>query len=77
MYKFEVSLGHHHGEVLKIFPKNGMQLYTQKKGSIDKKILSHLADRFWQLDFGLGWGLRKSVKKGKFMTKIFLSDNIE
>ena len=49
MYKFEVSLGHHHEEVLKAFPKDGMQLYTQKYwwhdlGSIDKKLLLRLAN---------------------------------
>ena len=44
------------------------------QGSINKKLLSCLADfGCW----GGGGGLSEYVKKGKFTTKIFFSDNAE
>ena len=41
---------------------------------MDKKLLSHLAD-FGVSIKGVG-GLSESVKKGKFVMKIFFADNI-
>ena len=37
-----------------------------------------MLSRFWLLrEWGEGWGLSESIRKGKFMTKIFFSNNIE
>ena len=79
VYKFEVYLGHHHREVLKHFPKMACNYILQSngdkiQGASTKKLLSQLAD-FGRYK-GVG-GLSESVKKGKFMTKIFLPDNVK
>ena len=44
-------------------------------GSIDKRLLSCLGNRFWLLR-GCWWGLGKSIKKGKSGQNVFL-DNVE
>ena len=44
------------------------------KGASKKKVVTLLASGFWPLGVG---GLSESIKKGKFVTKSFFSDNVE